>query len=71
MDYKVGDKYVMLKIQHDEILTVLESEIDEPWFNTRIIRRATPQEIQCGHRLPSVEILRDCDILPCTIILER
>ena len=32
---------------------------------------ATPQEIQCGHRLPSVEVLRDCDIPPCTIILER
>ena len=66
-EFKNGDK-VIFEILGNEVIEY------SPWLesqNQSWIRHATPQEIQCGHRLPSVEILRDCDIPPNTIILER
>lgn len=50
-EFKVGDKYVMLKISHSELITVNEGDIEQPWWNTRIIRHATPSEIKAGHRI--------------------
>lgn len=44
--YEVGDKYVMLKLWHDDLMTVEEGEMDEPWWNPRIIRHATDAEIK-------------------------
>ncbi len=49
--YEVGDKYVMLKLWHDDLMTVEDGEMDEPWWNERIIRHATDAEIKAGKRL--------------------
>lgn len=49
--YEVGDQYVMLKIDHQDFLTVEDGEMDKPWWNTRIIRHITDAERKVGHRL--------------------
>ncbi|WP_180001204.1 hypothetical protein [Acinetobacter sp. YH12255] len=49
--YEVGDKYVMLKLWHDDLMTVEDGEMDGPWWNERIIRHATDVEIEAGKRL--------------------
>lgn len=49
--YEVGDKYVMLKIGHMELLTVEEGDLDQPYWNTRIIRHATDAEIEANRWL--------------------
>ena len=50
--FEVGDQYVMLKLWHDDLMTVEDGEMDEPWWNTRIIRHITNKEREAGHRLP-------------------
>ncbi|MBU3846019.1 MAG: hypothetical protein H9855_03380 [Candidatus Acinetobacter avistercoris] len=49
--YEVGDKYVMLKLWHDDLMTVEDGEMDEPWWNERIIRHAYDAEIDANRRL--------------------
>ena len=50
--FEVGDQYVMLKLWHDDLMTVEDGEMDEPWWNTRIIRHITNKEREAGHRPP-------------------
>lgn len=50
MNYKTGDKYVMLKIWHSDLMVVEEGDLEQPWWNERIIRKATPKEIEQGFR---------------------
>lgn len=38
--YEVGDKYVMLKIDHSDLMTVVDRDLEEPCWNPRIIRHA-------------------------------
>lgn len=48
--FKIGDKYIMTKIEHKDLLVVKQGDLDEPWWNERIIRHATPYEIRTGKR---------------------
>ena len=50
--FEVGDQYVMLKLWHNDLITVEEGDMDQPWWNTRIIRHITNKEREAGHRLP-------------------
>ena len=75
---KIGDKIIVIAmaLENRSVYEVLNIDgdilmIEDEYLYINEVRLATPQEIQCGHRLPSVEVLRDCDIPPCTIILER
>lgn len=50
--FEVGDQYVMLKLWHNDLITVEEGDMDQPWWNTRIIRHITDEEREAGYRLP-------------------
>ncbi|WP_441370141.1 hypothetical protein [Acinetobacter lwoffii] len=49
--YEVGDKYVMLKLWHDDLMTVVDRDLEEPCWNPRIIRHADDAEIEANRRL--------------------
>lgn len=49
--FEVGDKYLMLKINHKDLIIVGSDDLSEPWWNEKIIRHATDAEIAAGHRL--------------------
>ena len=65
--YEIGDKFFMLKIDHNDILTVTHEYLNDPSWNTRIIRHATNEEIKVGHRINKHELeeLNMIDVSPC------